>query len=248
MNDTPTYKSTIPFTVRSYECDERSEVTLSVICNYFQEAAGIQAHELEFDVKQLNDNGLTWVLHRLQVVADRFPKRWENIKVDTWPSSGDGLRAYRDYELIDSSGQAIARGMSQWMMIDLKKRRPVRIPEELMKYRSSNGKHVMKIHTKKLQPVPIDNAVHIVTSNNNHLDMNNHVNNVHYVNWLSGSYGTNINGEKCYKIDIVFIKECGVGESILMGQDNGNDTSVYTRSLYSKSEGHLLATAHLHFK
>lgn len=247
MNDSPPYKSTIPFTVRSYECDERSEVTIAVICNYFQEAAGIQADELDFDVKHLNDNGLTWVLHRQQVAATRFPERWEKIKVDTWPSSGDGLRAFRDYEISGSSGETIAKGLSQWMMIDLEKRRPVRIPDELMKYRTAKNEHVLEINTGKLQPAPLDNARHIVTSNSNHLDMNNHVNNVHYVDWLSGNYGTHTNKGKCYKIDIEFRRECGIGESILLA-DSVKYKTLSTRSLYSKSEGHLLASAHLHFK
>jgi medium-chain acyl-[acyl-carrier-protein] hydrolase len=89
----------VPFQIRSYEVDVHQRAGVSAICNYFQEAAGVHAHHLNFDITHLLDNGLTWVLYKMHIRIRSNPLRWQDVEVETWPSPGDGLRAFRDYIL-----------------------------------------------------------------------------------------------------------------------------------------------------
>lgn len=83
------------FKIRASEVDSSRQASLPAICNLLQEVAGNHAHRLEFDITDLRKRKLTWVLHRLKIVMDRFPDWRETITIRTWPSGGDGLRAHR---------------------------------------------------------------------------------------------------------------------------------------------------------
>lgn len=95
------------FKIRASEIDADQKATLPAICNLLQEIAGNHARQLEFDITDLQQNKLTWVLHRLRLKMDRFPDWRETITVQTWPSGGDGLRAYRDFRILGTDGSTI---------------------------------------------------------------------------------------------------------------------------------------------
>lgn len=241
----------IPFQIRSYEVDQHGECSISNICNYFQEAAGVHAEKLGFDISHLRKKGLTWILHRMQVHVFQFPRRWQDVSVTTWPSSGDGLRAYRDYELKNSNDEVIANGLSHWMMIDFKRRRPVRIPEKLMKFQRDDGYHVMEVNKEKLPVVENTNSEQISKIGTNDLDMNNHVNNVKYIEFLTGYSGSQSNrhNKKCCAIDVSYLLETSMNDTIWITEnsDGGAENNV-ARTLYRGSDKKAIATGLLHFK
>ena len=55
--------------VRSYECGPDGMATLPTICNYLQEAAGLNAEALAFSKSDFEAAGenISWVLTRLKV-------------------------------------------------------------------------------------------------------------------------------------------------------------------------------------
>lgn len=199
---------TVPFTVRSYEVDASKKATLASVSNYFQEAAGLHADHLNFDISHLQKKGLTWVLYKMDIQVTRFPSRWEGIKVVTRPSAGDGIRAFRDYELLDGDLNRIAAGISQWMVLDLKTRRPVRMPAEILEMGARVDNHVIEPDKKPIRPAAENNGMLICTVGAGDLDMNSHVNNVIYINWMEGYLPSDLlSGRKCTGIEIQYIAE-----------------------------------------
>lgn len=239
------YKYSVPYKVRSYEVDHQQEATISTICDYFQEAAGLHAQELHFDISDLQKKGLTWILYKLQVKVHKFPKRWELIQVTTWPSTGDGIRAYRDYELHDNSGYLLASGLSQWMVLDIRKKRPVKMPKELMNKRYKNDQHVLELHRQNLPKLSGENAELITTANLNDLDMNRHVNNVRYVDWITGhNISPDLKGKKCREIVIQYAAETKAGDKIyLAGEVKENSRNEINYSLFKNGDDTVIANA-----
>lgn len=239
------YKYSVPFKVRSYEVDYQQEATLSTICDYFQEAAGLHAQQLRFDISDLQEKGFTWILYKLQVKVYEFPKRWETIEVVTWPSTGDGIRAYRDYELYGEKGTLLAAGLSQWMILDLQKNRPVRIPDELMNQQFKTDQHVLNLHKKKLQRIEGKNAELITTASLNDLDMNRHVNNVRYIDWITGyNLNNQLKGKKCSEIVIQFTAETKAGEKIYLScKTLGTNKNEIAFSLFKNQTDTVIANA-----
>ena len=120
---------TEPFRIRAYEAGPDERVSALAVLNLFQEAAGEQARAHDLDVFPLAAGPATWVLSRLRLVVDApLPRLRDAVTVDTWPSDRDGLRAHRDFVLRDAAGTALARATSVWFLLDIGRRRPVRLP------------------------------------------------------------------------------------------------------------------------
>lgn len=227
----------IPFRVRSYEVDQQQKATVSSICNYFQEAAGLHAHHLNFDITQLLENGMTWVLHKMHVTIRKSPKRWEDISVTTWPSAGDGLRAFRDYELKNSGGEVIAAAISQWIVLNVKSQRPVRIPDEISELGITGRDHTIKPDKKPLSPLSADRSKLVTVVNSSDLDMNNHVNNVRYIDWMLGYLPGHVtDGRRCSEFEIQYYSESVKGDTIYLAVEQSEASPGKIKQTLFKNE------------
>jgi acyl-ACP thioesterase len=210
-----TIKHKETFNVRSYELSPSGEATLPVIANFFQEAAGKNAKDLNFDIEDLHEKGVTWVLYRMHIKMDKFPVRWQHVTVNTWPSSGDGIRAFRDYQLVDEDGNVLGKGVSQWMVLNIKNRRPARIPKEILEMGLTVSEHQLPIDKTPFPEMGTPDAVRTLTTGQHHLDMNHHVNNVRYIEWMTGYVPDNLSkGLTCTELKIQYHRECGVDQTI----------------------------------
>jgi acyl-ACP thioesterase len=175
------------FRIRSYEVGPNQQTGITTIANLFQEAAGLHAKKLKFDITDLLDVGLTWVLYKLHIRIFEFPKRWQNVAVKTWPSTGKDIRAFRSYEMTNNDGKLLAVALGQWMVLDSKKRRPRKLPDQLSQYPLLKQKdYELDSGKNYIKPVLDTNKTMIATVGKYDLDMNNHVNSVKYIEWSAG--------------------------------------------------------------
>jgi medium-chain acyl-[acyl-carrier-protein] hydrolase len=225
------------FRVRSYEIDRNGNATISSICNYFQEAAGLHANQLNFDIGDLMKQGLTWILYRLHVKILRFPKRWDEIKVTTWPSAGNGIRAFRDYELWNSNGECAALGLSQWMVFDTEKKRPVKIPRQIIRFGENSFDHVLPEDRRPIPEIHSDRSAFITTAGMHDLDMNNHVNNVKYIDWITGFLPDTFAGNhRCAELQIQYAAEAKKGNKIYLSRDRSKENEhIFHHTLYNQN-------------
>jgi medium-chain acyl-[acyl-carrier-protein] hydrolase len=234
FNTEQTTFSPAPFRVRSYEVEKDGKARISSVCNYFQEAAGLHAKQLKFDISDLVKQGLTWILYRLHVKVLRFPGRWEEITVSTWPSGGNEIRAFRDYELWDAKGERIAIGLSQWMMLDTGKKRPVKITPEVMGFGKHAPDHVLPEERSAITEVKNGESKLIATAGLHDLDMNGHVNNVKYIDWSAGFMSPeNFAAKKCTEIQIQYTREANAGDKIYLKQESTKKPGMFRHSLYN---------------
>lgn len=204
------------FIVRSYEVDSSGKATLAHIGNYFQEAAGKHAHRLNFDISHLHEKGLTWVLFRMHIEVERFPERWEEVTVNTWPSSGDGIRAFRDYQLLDIKGEQIAAGISQWMVLNIETRRPARMPKEVLEMGLNVENHMIEPSREPFEEFGKADGDALIHVGADSLDMNNHANNVAYIRWMTGYLPSDYqNANRCISVELQYHAECGLNDRIV---------------------------------
>lgn len=199
------------FKIRASEIDTGQKATLPAICNLLQEIAGNHARKLEFDITDLQQNKLTWVLHRLCVKMDRFPNWRETITIRTWPSGGDGLRAYRDFLILDSDENIIGRSLSYWLILNIQNRRPHRIPKEILNSVPRNSQHVLPIGEGNFLTIEKSKTSQSFNVRKTDLDLNQHVNNVRYVEWMLACLPDDI---QTNTIDIKFMAEAVLGDTI----------------------------------
>lgn len=217
-------------------------MTLPSIANYFQEAAGQHATQLGIDIGDLKIMGLTWVVFKLQIHVDRFPSRWEDLTVKTWTSIQGSLRAYRDYQLLDQHDKVIATGLSHWMMLDEKTRRPVKIPDEFHELPLKDDVRAMAPHKRKVPLASLEEPKHVARAGSNDTDLNGHVNNVSYIHWVTNqNMQTDGKALKCNDLTIQYMAEAVAGDQIYISVELQESKKMI--SLYKNGAEQPLASA-----
>ena len=203
--------------VRTYECGPDGAATMASVCNWLQEAASLNAEALAFSKSNFESAGenISWVLTHLKVKMARFPKWGETVTILTFPRGGRRIVAWRDFVLKDSSGAELGVASSEWMLIDLKSRKVVAIPEGVFAAANTVRKPVFGDEPfPKLRwecSVAAADAL-VFRARRGDIDLNGHVNNVHYVEWLLESRPDAAG--PCRELDIVFKSETLAGEEV----------------------------------
>ena len=209
-------KAKYGFKVRSYECGPDGVATLPTICNFLQEAASMNAETLGFSKTDFDSAGenISWVLTRLVVRMDRYPKWEDEISVETFPRGGRKIVAWRDFEIFDTAGARIGAASSEWMLIDLATRRIVAVPESVFAAADPADAPVLgeMPFTKFKFPASSGAQPLAFRAQKSHIDLNGHVNNVHYIEWML---------EPCAdahpsEMEVVFRSETFAGDDVLV--------------------------------
>lgn len=234
------------FAVRSYESGIVNHVTLPTLCNYMQEAAGLNAARLGWGIQALQSEGLTWMLARLRVNVSRYVPWGETVTVRTWPSGMKGrLVAKRCFLGLDGCGKELFRAGSEWLYVDMKSQKITKLPESFagLVPPDTPDFELPDIGGKFTHLPSVDASADILTRHCD-LDFNDHVNNVHYVEWMLET-SDSIDRDRSagpVDIDVVFRSAAKAGEALLSERcaAEGNRTLHAIRRV---SDGSLLATA-----
>ena len=229
------------FRVRSYECGADGHVTLPNVCNYLQEAASIDAERLGFSMSDFAAAGenVSWVLTRLVVKMVRYPAWEEELTVETFPRGGRRIVAWRDFEVKDAAGETVGVASSEWMLIDLKSRKIVAVPERALAAADPANVPVLGENPFTKLRFPADGDVcgsAAFTAMKSQIDLNGHVNNVHYLNWML---------EPCEnwhpaEMEVVFRSETLAGDEVRV-EAVAYEGAVYHRVFAPDGGDHIVA-------
>jgi len=233
------------FHIRSYEVDCRGRLSILSIFNFMQEAASKHADALGVSVQQLLAEDHTWLLSRLKLKMDRYPAWTDQLAVQTWPSGTRSLFAMRDFHLSDQNGRSVGSAVSAWLVIDTQKRRPVRIAPFVERLKPVAGDHILSVKLNKL-PLHKDyeHQRHFRVRRRD-LDINQHVNNASYVEWVLESIPVAIQDKAVLsELEINFLAESFFGNRIIARcQPQDPDSSLFHHSLLREEDGRELLRA-----
>ncbi|CAL1356122.1 unnamed protein product [Linum trigynum] len=220
------YRQTV--VVRSYEVGPDKTATLDSILNLLQETAlnhvwmsGLLGNGFGATHGMVRNN-LIWVVSRMQVQVDHYPIWGEVLDIETWvgASGKNGMR--RDWLIrSQATGQVFARATSTWVMMNEKTRRLSKMPEEVRQEISPWFIH------KQAIPVPLHDAKILkldttakyrntdLKPRRSDLDMNHHVNNVKYVNWMLEAIPDQfLESRQLSGIILEYRRECGRSDTV----------------------------------
>lgn len=164
-------------------------ITPTAVLELFQDVATEHVNELDIGMETLNAQGLAWVVVRTKI--ELMPAAWkpqpqQRVRVRTWPHSLSRLQVVRDYTLSTLDGELLAKGSSEWVILDFasKKFADVRQicggDQEFCEDRAFEDK-LRKVRDGAFEDVaPIATVVPQFTD----LDTNGHVNNARYANFI----------------------------------------------------------------
>lgn len=231
--------------IRSYETDHRGCMKISSIQNQLQDIAWEHASILKVSDKELFPKNLTWVLIKLHIIIHEYPRWKQEIKIRTWPRGSDRMRAYREFQIFDLAGNCIVSATSSWMILNFKTRRPVTVAEYLKNIKPISKKAIESNFTL-INQKPIHTYSSNVKVRYQDLDINQHANNVSYIDWcidpIPEDYWKNF---QLREIEINYLAEAFYGDSIFSTtfRYDKDDEKILFHNLYRQEDKKELAKA-----
>lgn len=175
---------TLPHSVQIADTDLRGRLSLRALCGLLQESGARHATALGVGAAALGPLGLAWVLVQWSVEIEACPAWRDEILVETWPSALTERTAARDFLLRSAGGAVLVRATSHWVMLDLLRRRPVRMPDAVRRITLAPRPRALDEGLLKLaRPDSCEGAADLRVRFSD-LDVNAHVNNLAYVEWI----------------------------------------------------------------
>ena len=190
-------------------------ISAGVLCDFLQIAATINAQRMGYGLGALQAKGQSWMLDKMSVVFDKWPKPNTDIFVTTWPADMHGLLVFnRDYHVTDKDGNLLYRAASKWVLVDIVNRKIARPSPELVKV-VTLGIPREEMPPTPPPPKPTETVwsvpIHVRRSD---LDINRHVNHIHYIDWLFEALPEELCSKQLARLDINYRAEALAGDVI----------------------------------
>jgi medium-chain acyl-[acyl-carrier-protein] hydrolase len=201
--------------IKSYEMDCYGKMKLSSLFNAFQEVAGNHASALGAGYTALQKMGLFWVLSRAMVRIARLPAWGENIALSTWPKGQDGPLFVRDFRMTTGNGENLLDASTGWLLLDTQHNKPHTADALPIKIPPNEAGHAIQEPLKKIRPLQGDRAEFERKVMLSDLDVNNHVNNAKYVEWILDCYSIDdVKSKTVRNLQINYIGEAVFGDAV----------------------------------
>lgn len=204
------------------DCDCTGFWRASSILELMQDAAGVHGTMLGFGREALLEHGLVWVISRLEVEMDRYPRFGDKVTVETFPTANRRCFFPRWYVLKDEGGKEIGRAGSLWMLLDFKERKLA--PPTLVV-------PLLPDNSALTPPMPLPSTCRETEGDKQEglyipqyadLDLNMHVNNVKYMDLFCNALGVETMQHYCLRrFAVNYAREIRAGQKLrtLLGRD-----------------------------
>jgi medium-chain acyl-[acyl-carrier-protein] hydrolase len=105
------------YQVRPNESDRFNELKVVGLIDLLQDMAWEHASRLQLSIKDLMDQGKTWVLSRYHIRYLKPAFQGEEVIIKTWPVGVHRLYALRDFSVRTAAGDTIALATSGWVIL-----------------------------------------------------------------------------------------------------------------------------------
>ena len=217
------YEMTLP--IDSRDVDGKGVCKASALLGHLQEAATQAAEHGGFSREVITrEHGAFWMLTRVWYRLER-PLRWEEeLTIRTWHRGGRGASTYRDFDLF-VNGQPVGEAVSTWVLADAATHKLARMGR-ITEFQGTDGGPLCKERT--LSRVRLPETMEHADSRAMHYsdtDVNGHVNNVRYVDFLCDALHMERLGPSRFvsSLQVGYLAECMAGETIELytGQAGG---------------------------
>jgi acyl-ACP thioesterase len=135
----------------------------------------------------LKDRDIAWILSRMHVRFEQYPRLYDKVLLQTWHSGISGPLYTRDYLMLDADGNVLVRATSSWILMEISTRSITRVdrifdlmsPEPQYDGRALDANAPKVVWPKGLEPEY--NVEHTVQYSDT--DYNGHANNARYPVW-----------------------------------------------------------------
>ena len=200
-------KMKIPFDM----ADMNGHIKLPDVILLSLQVSGMQSIELGVSDKTiLEDYNLVWIITEYDIEVVRLPRFAEEITIETEALSYNRLFCYRRFTIYDEAGQELIHMMATFVLMDRDSRKVHAVePEIVAPYQSDFDKKLIRGPKYESLDEPISKDYHVRFYD---LDMNGHVNNSKYLDWIFEVMGADFLTQYIpKKINLKYVKEVRPG-------------------------------------
>lgn len=228
------------YEIHYYEVDYKLKCKLSSIIDFICDVGTQQSESIGGGMDYCTKNNCAWVFYKYDISMYRYPVFGETIAITTQPVGFKKFYGLRKYFIKDEAGNLIGEALALFFLINIEKRRPMRIQKEQYDFYGVNGDVNYDISMDKINRVDEEQYQKQFQIRYSDIDSNKHVNNVKYVEWAMEAVPIEIvNNYELRRIKVTFEKETTYGENICASAtiSKVDDNNLKSYHIIKNSEG-----------
>lgn len=231
--------------VKYYECDMTKQVSVPMLLNLAILVSNMQSEDLQVGDDFVHERGMGWIVLQYDIDIKRRPMVDEVVTLRTMARKFNAFFANRDFVFIDADGEEIIKIHSLFSLMDMEKRKLVRIPKEMVQ---GYEPEVVKRISRGEAPASITDDDVIAYEKQygvryTDIDFNLHVNNSHYFDWMIDVLDVDfLNQHEITTMNIRFEKEVSASDTVT-SQAVMNDEQTQSKHRILFSDGGLATEA-----
>jgi len=194
--------------VSFWNVDRDNLLSLRSLFAFMQEAAIRHADQCGSGARAKQERNETWVLQRMAVRVERYPRYDEALRVTTWSSGIRAFKGFRDFR-VHCGREPVASASSVWLYLDLARKAICRVPRDVADgFPARPGEAFFPdLERLRLGPVaggPIGRDISVRYSD---VDGNGHVNNTAYFDYLQTALAAEGFPPRPRTVQVQFLRE-----------------------------------------
>ena len=213
------------FYVGLRDINNNLELTNTGILACLEDVACMHSEIAGYGVFDREKTRKTWLLLNWKVEIVKRPLFNEVITVQTWSRGMEKFYAYRDFKVFDENNNILIKGTSKWVFIDIDKKKPVKILDEVDK--AYHPENIFAFESNSLDKLVSPENYNSVTSfkiTKNMIDINNHLHNIYYMDIAEEALPNELgNSKNINNFEIMYKKEIKLGDTVKAFYSNNNN-------------------------
>ncbi|MBI9030980.1 hypothetical protein JEZ13_03095 [bacterium] len=176
------------YLVETYNTSYFQTIKVSDLYKYLQDVASQHSESMKIGYDDLKVINGAWVLTKQLLEVIRLPKALEEFTIHTWSHKHNKIVATRNFIITDQNKAILVKVVSDWLVLNLEKRRIVPLSKINMDYIQSYDYELFPQPLAKIEVIE-DNLVNEFSKRVrfSDIDLNGHMNNTVYVDMVLDS-------------------------------------------------------------
>jgi acyl-ACP thioesterase len=220
------------YAVPTYHVDFERKIIVPNLLLLLQEAAWKHASQHGFGYAHLQEKGLFWVLAKLKLVMHRYLQWTDTLRIETWGKTPELLTAFRDFEGLDRQGGAFFAATSAWHILSIAGNRPQSMEHFKNNFPIVEGKHALEEKPAKIPAAKNPQQTMPAAVLPSDIDMNLHVNNTRYVQWILDRFDFGfLQRHQLKEIEVNFLSQAKMGDQYVITTGRQSNTEFISSAV-----------------
>ncbi|HUO99585.1 MAG TPA: acyl-ACP thioesterase domain-containing protein [Rhizomicrobium sp.] len=202
------------YDVNTIVLNSHKRLGLTGLLNILQDIAWLHAEHLGWGYEDLIKRNTIWVLVRQKLVMNDWPVWGDVVTIRTWPRGVAGVLALRDFEIFVRE-RKLGECTTSWLTLNWKTRRPQKIDPATFMLEDRPAS--LSFEAEKIALRTDLNPVARFVVRYSDLDVNGHVNNTRYAQWIVDTATMEETASlQVAAYEVNFINETRVGDEVVI--------------------------------